>query len=70
MSEPTGRDRLPVTLHLTPGALKQLREFRTESGLPSVTEAAEAMIALAYAQDWPQRIRQAIRAQEATGYRR
>lgn len=70
MAEPIGRDRIKTTVELTPGAVRQLADFQREAGLPSLTEAMEAMIALAYAQDWPQRIRQAIRAQEATGYRR
>jgi hypothetical protein len=70
MSEPTGHGRIAVTLHLTPGAAAQVEDFRLSAGMPSTTEALEAMIALAALHNFPDRIARAIKAQEARGYRR
>jgi len=70
MDEPTGHDRVAWTLHLTPGARKQIEDFRIKAGMGTTTDAVEAMIALAGLQRFPERIAEAIRAQEARGYRR
>jgi hypothetical protein len=70
MNEPTGHDRVETTVHLTPGAITQVREFGEAANIPTFTEALEGMIALAALHNFPTRIREAIRAQERKGYKR
>jgi len=70
MEEPTGHGRMACTLHLTRGAWAQVEDFRITAGMGGTTDAVEAMIALAGLHRFPERIAEAIRSQEARGYRR